>query len=104
MKGERVDTAWRTVQLFISSNAAGVFEVDIHTETRELRCSCPVFAKRLRRSCKHTSFVKSRMILNGGHYSIQIPHEVSDEMAALANDSQKNFRDFILKYAKIEVL
>ena len=102
MRGKKVDTSWRTVQLFISSQAAGVFEVDVNTETRDMRCSCPVWKKT--ELCKHVSFVRHRMILNGGHYSIQIPYEVPEELAVAANDSPEKFRDFILKYSKIEVL
>ena len=102
MKGKKVETAWRTAQLFISSQAAGVFEVDVNTETKDLRCSCPVWKKT--DACKHVSFVKRRISLNGGHYSIQIPYEIPEEMAMEANDSPEKFREFVIKYAKIEVL
>ena len=102
MRGKKVSTAWRTAQLFISSQAAGVFEVDVNTETKALRCSCPVWKKV--DSCKHVSFVSRRIALNGGHYSIQIPHEIPEEMAIEASDTPEKFREFVLKYAKIEVL
>ena len=102
MRGKKVETAWRTAQLFISSQAAGVFEVDVNTETRDLRCSCPVWTKT--KVCKHVTFVTRRINMNGGHYSIQIPYEVPEEMAIEANQSSEKFREFILKYAKIEVI
>lgn len=102
MRGKRMQTAWRTAQLFISSQAAGVFEVDVNTETRELRCSCPVWQKT--NICKHSIFVSRRIAMNNGHYSIQIPYEIPEEMAIEANETPEKFREFILKYAKIEVL
>ena len=102
MRGKKVEASWRTVQVFISSQAAGVFEVTVNTGSRELKCSCPVWTKT--ENCKHVSFVKRRMMLNGGHYSIQIPHEIPEELAIAANDTPEKFREFVLKYAKIEVL
>lgn len=101
MKGQHVSSAWRIVQQFISEQAVGVFEVEVNTETKETRCNCPVFSKRS--SCKHTQFVNFR-IRNTGHYSILIPTEVPEEMAAEASDDPKKFREFIVKYAKVEVL
>jgi hypothetical protein len=101
MKGQHVSSPWRIVQQFISEQAVGVFEVEVNTETKETKCNCPVFEKR--GSCKHTQFVNFR-IRNTGHYSILIPNEVPEEMAAEANDDPKKFREFIVKYAKVEVL
>ena len=97
-----MDSPWRTVQVFLSAQTAGVFEVEVDTETKDTRCSCPVFNKR--HSCKHTTFVNMRMKLNKGHYSILVPNEVPEDMAIEANDDPKKFREFVLKYAKIEVL
>jgi hypothetical protein len=97
-----MESPWRTVQVFLSAQNAGVFEVEVDTETKETRCSCPVFIKR--DSCKHTTFVNMRMKLNKGHYSILVPNEVPEDMAIEANDDPEKFREFVLKYAKIEVL
>jgi hypothetical protein len=44
------------------------------------------------------------MIINGGQYSVLIPQEIPEELAAEANDSAAKFREFVVKYAKIEVL
>lgn len=101
MKESSMKTSWRTVQLFISSQAAGIFEVEVDTATRKLRCSCPKWRKTF--NCKHTRFVEDRMEING-HYSILIPEEVPEELALEANDSAEKFREFVVKYAKIEVL
>lgn len=97
-----MESAWRTVQVFISSQAAGVFEVEVDTETKQTRCSCPVWKKSA--TCKHVSFVKQRMRHSNGHYSIQIPNEVPEELAHEASESPEAFREFVLKYAKIEVI
>ena len=97
-----METPWRTVQVFISSQAAGVFEVEVDTDTKSLRCSCPVWKKTS--TCKHTTFVKHKMNMSKGHYSIQIPTEITEDMVKEASHDPKSFRDLVLKYAKIEVL
>ena len=102
MKGMSMESPWRTVQVFISSQAAGVFEVEVDTKTKETRCSCPVWRKSL--TCKHTSFVKQKMRYSNGHYSIQIPNDITEDMVLEANDDPVTFREFVLKYAKIEVI
>lgn len=101
MKGQSVDSAWRIVQQFISEQAVGIFEVEVNTDTKETRCNCPIFLKK--DSCKHVQFVNFR-IRNTGHYSILIPNDVPEEMAFEANDDAKKFREFVVKYAKVEVL
>lgn len=95
-------TPWRTVQVFLSAQGAGVFEVEIDTDTKETRCTCPVYNKR--GSCKHIVFVNLKMRMNEGHYSISIPGDVPEEMAIEANEDPKKFREFVLKYATVEVL
>lgn len=102
MKGGSVQTSWRTIQVFISAQAAGVFEVEVDTDTRKLRCNCPKWKKTY--SCKHVRFVNERMLMNDGHYSILIPEEVPEELAMYASDTAEKFREFVVKYAKIEVL
>ena len=39
-----------------------------------------------------------------GHYSITVPIEIPEEMAIEANESPESFREFVVHYAKIEVL
>lgn len=102
MKGGSVQTSWRTVQQFISAQAAGIFEVEVDTDTRKLRCNCPKWRKTF--NCKHVRFVNERMSMNDGHYSILIPEEVPEDLAFEASDTAEKFREFVVKYAKIEVL
>lgn len=103
MKGMKRMADWRTIQVFLSAHAAGIFEVEAETNTKETRCNCPVFKKQ--DSCKHVIFVNRKMKYNNGNYAIQVPHEVSEEKAVeAALGDPKDFREFVLKYAKIEVL
>lgn len=97
-----MDSPWRTVQVFLSSAAAGIFEVEVDIDSKDMRCTCPVWKKS--NVCKHTRFVKDRMVYNKGQYSILVPNEVPEESALEANTDSKKFREFVLKYAKIEVL
>lgn len=101
MKGQYMESLWRTVQQFISYQGTGIFEVEINLDSKDVRCNCPVYTKK--GSCKHCMFVNSR-IKDSGHYSIMIPDEVSEELAIEANESQQKFREFVVKYGKIEVL
>lgn len=97
-----MESTWRTIQVFISSQAAGVFEVEVDTETKNTRCTCPVWRKS--EACKHTNFVKQKMRYNSGHYSIRIPEELPDDLVQEAIDDPVAFRELILKYNKVEVL
>jgi hypothetical protein len=49
-------------------------------------------------------FVNKKMQLNKGHYSILVPSGVPEELAQQANIDPKTFRDFVVRYAKVEVL
>jgi len=102
MRGTCMERQWRTVQLFISAQAAGVFEVEVDAATKNTRCNCPVWRKTA--SCKHAKFVSSRMDLNRGHYAILVPEHVAEEAAMRASENPESFREFVVKYAKVEVL
>jgi len=101
MKGQKMDIDWRTVQMFLSED--GVCEVQIDVENnKKVRCSCPSFMSRAR--CKHVNYVKEHMEKNEGHYAIRIPENVPDEEAYEAMANSEAFRQFIIKYAPVEVL
>jgi hypothetical protein len=101
MKGPQMSSAWRTVQQFISAQGMGIFEVEVETDTKDVRCTCPVFDKR--GSCKHIQFVNDK-IKYTGHYSIMVPNSIPEAVALEANVDAEKFREFVVKYAKIEVL
>jgi hypothetical protein len=44
------------------------------------------------------------MKVNQGHYSILVPNEIPEDLALNASDDPKKFRDFVVRYAKVEVL
>jgi hypothetical protein len=102
MRGMSMESDWRTVQLFISAQAAGIFEVEVDTETKKTRCNCPVWRKTA--FCKHAAFVQNKMRYNNGHYSILVPTNISEDLAVEASDDPQKFRDFVVRYAKVEVI
>jgi hypothetical protein len=101
MRGLDMSIDWRTVQLFLGSD--GVSEVQIDSDnSSKIRCSCNAFSKTSR--CKHSKFVRNQIGNNDGHYAIQVPVDISDEYAMMAMSSAESFREFILKYGKVEVI
>lgn len=101
MKDVDVKSDWRTVQLFLDDN--GVSEVEVDSSRPGIaRCNCQKYKSRAK--CGHVSFIKKIMDENGGHYTVHIPVEIEDEEAEAAMSNAKSFREFIIKYAKVEVL
>jgi hypothetical protein len=96
-----MDIDWRTIQLFISND--GVAEVEVDSEnSSKVRCSCPEFKKMAR--CKHQRRVKALISENDGHYTVLVPDDIPEEIAIAAMTDPTAMREFIIKYAKIEVL
>jgi hypothetical protein len=101
MKEASMDIEWRTVQIFLEDY--GVVEVEIDQDNNQkVRCTCPTFSKAAR--CKHTKYVKNVMANNDGHYSIQVKTEVNEADAINAMSNADSFRNFVVKYAKVEVI
>jgi hypothetical protein len=93
----------RLVQVFLSQSQTpgpGIFEVSADLEG-SLYCTCPGF--RGRGNCKHTKFVQARIDSNNGNYPIEISSRATEEAAEKAKSSDENFREFIIKYGRIEV-
>jgi hypothetical protein len=96
-----MDIQWRTVQIFL--DADGVAEVELDSEnSSKMRCTCLTFSNAAR--CKHTKYIRKQLSDNDGHYSILIPEEVDDELALEAMEDPAAFRDFIIRYGKVEVI
>jgi hypothetical protein len=92
---------WRTVQMFLGEE--GVSEVCIDADNAlNIKCTCPSYNKF--KKCKHSTFVFNKVSENDGHYGVQIPDTVDDEIAFAALNDESSFRDFVIKYGKIEVL
>lgn len=101
MKEVNMSISWRTVQLFLEDN--GVCEVEIDQDNKSrVRCNCPAFSKVSR--CKHVKHVREQMATNQGHYSIQIPLDIDETEAIAAIDNAEEFRNFVVKYGKVEVI
>lgn len=93
---------WRTLQMFIDDQ--GVYEVEVDSlDKSKLRCTCPAFQRR-NTHCVHTAYVAENMVANNGHYQIHIPQEVDEDLAENALADSAAFREFIIRYAKVEVL
>lgn len=90
----------KLVQIFLGHSALGVFEVSVDKE-QNYYCNCPGFKGR--GTCKHTKFVDVRIKQNNGTYPLEISTKVSKEEADKASKSNESFREFILKFGKIEV-
>lgn len=101
MKGTGMDIEWRTVQMFLSED--GVAEVQIDAEnSSKVRCSCPAFQKSAK--CKHQRRVKQLISEGDGHYTVLIPEEIPEDIALIAMSTPETMRDFIINYARVEVL
>lgn len=93
----------KLIQVFLSqaqTSGPGIYEVS-GDESGTLYCTCPGF--RGRSTCKHSRFVKSRIDKNNGTYPLEISSRATEEDTAKAKSSAKNFREFIIKYGRIEV-
>ena len=96
-----MSTTWRTLQLFLGDE--GISEVSFASQDkRKLRCTCAAFNGPGK--CKHTKFVRTRLDEPGGNYVVQIPHDTPDEETDLAMTDDGLWREFILKYGKVEII
>jgi hypothetical protein len=94
------ENAWRTVQMFLTQQ--GVYEVEVNTDTQRVRCNCYNFSTR--KTCAHEKHVGKSSRENGGTYPVKISSRATEEEAESAQQSAQAFRNFILKYGKVEVL
>lgn len=93
----------RLLQVFLSPTATpgpSIFEVSSNEEG-DLYCTCAGYKGRT--TCKHTRFVKARIDSNKGSYPLEISKSATDEDTEKAKESPEAFRDFVIRFAKIEV-
>jgi hypothetical protein len=100
-EGLDMEIKWRTIQFILDKEGVNEVEVD-YEDASKIRCSCKSFSRLLK--CKHAKFVRNLMEENDGQYSINIPVDIDDDTAIAAMTSKDSFRDFILKYGKVEVI
>lgn len=91
---------WQITQLFLSET--GVHEVYVNLDSKKLKCNCDGFSSRS--ACKHTRFVSQRMKDNNGVYPVQVSNKASQSESNIASLDPTMFREFLLKYGKIEAL
>lgn len=99
---KRVSTS-RLVQLFLSQSQTpgpSIYEVT-SDRAGKLSCTCPGFKGRS--TCKHVKFVSARIEQNNGSYPLEISSRATKEDADKAKQSDEDFRDFIIRFGKIEV-
>jgi hypothetical protein len=93
----------RLVQVFLSQTntpGPGIYEVSA-SDTGTLYCTCPGYKGR--KTCKHVKFVQARIDGNNGHYPLEISSRATQDDATKAKRSNENFREFVIKFGKIEV-
>lgn len=94
----------KLVQVFLSqtqSPGPGIFEVSVD-DNNKLYCTCPGFQGRS--TCKHIKFVSARIKANGGdNYPLEFSSRASKDDISNARSSKEAFRDFVIKFGKIEV-
>jgi hypothetical protein len=96
-----MDQDVKLIQIFLgASSTPAVFEVST-TQDGDLICNCPGY--RGRRRCKHVQFVQARIDGNNGSYPLEISKRATQEEADKAQTSTELFREFIIKFGKIEV-
>jgi SWIM zinc finger len=95
---------FRLMQVFLPQSnvpGPGIYEVSVGDDD-DFNCTCPGFSGRAR--CKHVAFVKARIETNNGTYPLEISSRATTDDAAKAQKSSKDFREFIIKFGKVEVL
>lgn len=100
MKAANVNDVWQVSQIFLSDT--GVHEVEINLKTSKARCNCPGFLTR--GNCKHARIVYNRMERNGGIYPIEVSSRASHVATSVASKDPTTFRNFLVKYGRIEVV
>lgn len=93
-----VDNLW-CVLICLDNKTMKVVEVYLETDTDELWCSCG--RKRL---CRHIEMVQGRMAANGGFYPMVYVSKPSRRDVAKATLNPDEYREFVLKHTRIEVL
>lgn len=102
MDEKKVDK--RLIQVFLSHKSdnpgPGIFEVNSDAN-KNLICNCPGFMSK--EECKHTRLVKRRIENSDGMYPFDFSDKVTASEIRKAMETESNFREFIIKHAKVEV-
>ena len=101
------DVTQKVVQIFLTMNAdlPAIYEVSISSIDKRLACNCPGYESK--DTCKHLRFVKNRLDGSDGRttYLLRLDDETpEDAIDRIKTMSGNEYREFIIKYGKIEVL
>jgi hypothetical protein len=108
MKGKQM-TEWKPVQIFLSSDSFGIFEVEVATDYSDIRCNCATYG--IRSSCKHIRFVKRRMDANQGRYTTPLADHIDQDQEELTKavsdfargkDGKFTSKEFLLKFNQLD--
>lgn len=93
---------WRILQVFLSPRQPAIYEVELNLDSQEVRCTCPTYKGR--QTCRHLKFVKARMDGNDGNYPLMVAEKAESENIEEVMSTPDKFREFVVKYGKVEVL
>lgn len=104
MKESPVTNEFRIVQVFLPLNNNRSPEIyEVSSNEVNLRCTCHMFYSRNR--CKHIDFVQAKIDANGGKtYPLEISIRATKEDAEKATASVESFREFVIKFGRVEVI
>lgn len=99
---ERIMEDLKLVQIFLSQSPSptpGIYEVNL-IQGGDFICTCPGYTGKT--NCMHVRFVKRRVKENNGTYPLEISVKCSSEDKNRATESPEAFRNFVIKFGKIE--
>lgn len=101
-KASRNMSDWRIVQLFLPAKRLAVYEVQEHSRTGDLRCTCPWDDGG--HTCRHVKYVRSRKTRNGS--TQMLPMFATDGELAFdeAVRDSSHYRQFVIHNSDIVVL
>lgn len=99
-----IDDNLKLLQQFLTLSAGpgpSIIEVGV-TQDKKVVCNCAKFI--LKNTCRHSRYILSQMDDNGGEYPYGVSSRATKEDKDKAQLSNKNFREFIVKFGTIEVI
>lgn len=94
----------RLIQVFLAANSSDpvISYVSVNKKSKDISCTCAGF--RGRQECKHVKFVQARVDRSSGTYPLELDPNAPDDAELLPDDDADTFREFVLKYGKIELI
>lgn len=96
-----VEIEWRTIQFFLGDEGVSEVAADV-LDAKKMKCTCSEFFSSAK--CKHIKHIKKRIVESGGTYQISTPSSASDDLAEMAMTDSELWREFMIKFARVETL